>query len=666
MSKAALSAGSDSAISWLDTKLIDLMPAAVYVCAAPSGLILRYNQRAAELWGRKPKPGERFSGACSLFNVDGTPISFANLPMVRVLTTGEPIRDEEMIVERPDGTRSLALLNVDVIRDNEGNVLGAVNVFKDITERKQTETQLVYTRQESERLRRLYETIFATIPDFVCVFDLQFRFTYANDSLLKLLGKTLDEATGKTCLELGYPAWHAAKHERELTEVLSTRRPIQDEVPFVGPEGLRIYDYIFVPVFGDNGEIEAIAGTTRDVTDRKRMEQELQTRAEKLAEADRKKDEFIALLAHELRNPLAPVRNGLRILELAGDDPHTATQVRSMMERQLTHMVRLIDDLLDVSRMNRDKLHLQKRRVSLAEVINNALEVTRPAIEAADHSLTVSLPEAPIYLDADLTRLAQVFSNLLSNSTKYTKRGGHIWLTAELHEDQLHVEVRDNGIGIPTASLSNIFEMFSQVPGNNEHCADGLGIGLALVKVLVEMHQGSVTASSEGPGRGSSFHVWLPVLSRATSAPTDPNMRDIHAPDQPKRRILIVDDNRDACDSMAMLLNLLGHEVRIAYDGLQALTSVEEFVPHIVLMDVGMPNLNGYDATRIIREQTGGKDITIVAVTGWGQDGDRNQSKAAGCDGHLVKPVSLKDIEDLLRDLKLREEKIQIRGETTF
>ena len=807
MTNAVSSAVSSSAMGWLDTKLIDLMPAAVYVCAAPSGLIVRYNQRAVELWGRAPQTGEtgeRFCGAHRLFWMDGTPLPRSDAPMAQVLASGEPVCDQEVIVERPDGSRIVALVNIDVIRDEHHNIIGAVNVLKDITERKRMEeesrrlidklrqererlreaferspafmavlrgpdhvfesvnqrycellgdrafvgktvreavpeiedqgyldildhvfqtgepfvgsdmrvmlrkapqqeleeryieliyeplrspsgkvtgilvhgvdlserkkaqTQLAHIRQESERQRRLYETVLATIPDFVYVFDLDFRFTSANDALLKMWGKTWAESAGKNCLELGYPAWHAAKHDRELTEVLTTGRPVQDEVPFIGTHGLRIYDYIFVPVFGANGEIEAIAGTTRDVTERKQMEQELQRRAEELAEADRKKDEFIALLAHELRNPLAPVRNGLRILELAENDPQTMAQVRSMMERQLTHMVRLIDDLLDVSRMNRNKLHLQKGRVSLEEVINNAVEATRPAIEAAGHSLTLSLPEKPIFLDADLTRLAQVFSNLLSNSAKYTKPGGKIWLIAERHENQLTVEVRDNGIGIPAASLPNIFDMFSQVPSDSEHCMDGLGIGLALVKVLVDMHQGSVSASSDGPDKGSTFCVTLPILNTVADLQPEPRVKDIHASDQPKRRILIVDDNRDACDSMAMLLNLLGHDVRIAHDGFEALASVEAFAPHIVLMDVGMPNLNGYDATRLIREQANGKAITIVAVTGWGQEGDRTQSRAAGCDGHLVKPVNLKDIEDLLCDLKLREEKIQVFGETTL
>ena len=667
MNDAAINTSSSSAMGWLDAKLIDLMPAAVYVCAAPSGLIVRYNERAAELWGRRPHLGEtdeHFCGAYRLFWIDGTPLPHANTPMAQVLKTGEPVRDQDVMIERPDGSRVMVIVNIDVIRDDQQNIVGAVNVLKDVTERKKTEARLAHVQHESERLRRLYETILATIPDFVYIFDLNFRYTYANDALLKMLGKTWDEAIGKTCLELGYPAWHAAKHDRELTQVLTTGRPVQDEVPFIGTHGLRIYDYIFVPVFGANGEIEAIAGTTRDVTERKHMEQELQSRAEELAEADRKKDEFIALLAHELRNPLAPVRNGLRILELAENDPQTLSQVRLMMERQLTHMVRLIDDLLDVSRMNRNKLHLQKHRVSLQEVINNAVEATRPAIEAANHSLTVSLPDKPIFLDADLTRLAQVFSNLLSNSAKYTKPGGKIWLIAEPEGDQLIVEVRDNGIGIPAASLPNIFDMFSQVPSDSDHCTDGLGIGLALVKALVEMHQGSVSASSDGPDKGSIFRVTLPILSAVVDVQPEPRVQDIHAPDQPKRRILIVDDNHDACDSMAMLLNLLGHDVRIAHDGFEALECVKEFAPHIVLMDVGMPNLNGYDATRLIREQTNGKAITIVAVTGWGQEGDRTQSRAAGCDGHLVKPVNLKDIEDLLRDLKLREEKVQIHGET--
>lgn len=937
MSEVAPDAEPSLSVSWLDAKLIDLIPAAAYVCTAPEGIILRYNRRAAELWGREPhigESGDRFCGSYRVFFPDGTEISRHNLPMANVLRTGEPVIDQEAIVERPDGSQIVALVNIDVIRDDQGKILGAINVFKDITERKRVEKalheselwfrsllenlpaaaytcnrdglityfnqqavelwgrepqlnswddrfcgahklftingesiardrswmalalahecqyngreifierfdgsrvpvlvyanplrdekghligamnvlvditerkiledesrrlmekfrlererlkevferspafmavlrgrdhifervndryydllgqrdfigkplrdvvpeiidqgyldlldqvyqtgepfvgsgiqvmlrkapndaleekniELIYeplrsttgsvtgilihgvdlterkraedrlavVMQDSERSRRLYATILATIPDFVYIFDLNFRFTYANDALLTMWGKTWDEAIGKNCLELGYPAWHAAKHDRELREVLATGKPIQDEVPFIGTHGLRIYDYIFVPVFGVEGEIEAIIGTTRDVTERKQMEQELQTRAEELSEADRKKDEFIALLAHELRNPLAPVRNGLRILELAESDPHTMAQVRAMMERQLTHMVRLIDDLLDVSRMNRNKLNLQKRRITLEDVINNAVEATRPALEAAQHTLTVALPHEPIFLDADLTRLAQVFSNLLSNSIKYTKPGGQIWLTAVWDNGQLDVEVRDTGIGIPAASLPKVFDMFSQVPSNSDHCSDGLGIGLALVKVLVEMHQGSVQAYSDGPGQGSSFRVKLPTLVRTSDAKPD-----LHIPhpsnDLPQRRILIVDDNRDACDSMGMLLNLLGHEVQIAHDGFEALSRVDAFSPHIILMDVGMPNLNGYDATRLIRQKANGKAITIIAVTGWGQEGDRSQSKAAGCDGHLVKPVNLQDIEDLLKDLQLREQTIQIRGET--
>ena len=276
---------------------------------------------------------------------------------------------------------------------------------------------------ESERLRRLYETVLSATPDFVYVFSLDHRVLYANDSLIRMWGRGRDGAIGKTFLEIGYEPWHAEMHDREIDQVRATKQPIRGEVPFTGTNGRRIYDYIFVPVIGADGEVEAVAGTTRDVTDRKESELAL-------AEADRKKDEFIALLAHELRNPLAPIRNGLQVMRLARD-PAVRERAQEMMDRQLAHMVRLIDDLLDVSRISRNKMELRRARVPLADVVESAVETAQPAIDAAGHELTVSLPARPVHLDADLTRLAQVLSNLLTNSGKYTERGGTIWLSAE-------------------------------------------------------------------------------------------------------------------------------------------------------------------------------------------------------------------------------------------
>lgn len=393
-----------------------------------------------------------------------------------------------------------------------------------------------------------------------------------------------------------------------------------------------------------SGNIAIWDGIAVDITDRVKMMQTLR-------DADRRKDEFIALLAHELRNPLAPLRNGLQVMRLGVSDAGAVAAARNMMERQLGHMVRLIDDLLDISRISQNKMELRRSRVLLTDVVSSAVETARPAVEAAGHELTVSLPTEPLHLDADLTRLAQVFSNLLTNSAKYTEKGGQIWLAAQRQDSDVVVSVRDNGIGIPTDSLPRIFDMFSQVDRTIERSTGGLGIGLALVKGLVEMHDGTVTVASEGEGKGSTFTVILPALAPQSEPVAAIPLDNGLAASGPRRRILVVDDNRDSADSMAIMLSLMGNDVKTAHDGVAALELAEQFRPQVILMDVGMPRLNGLDATRRIREQPWGGDVTIIALTGWGQDGDRARSNAAGCDGHLVKPVNVSELEDLLRKL---------------
>lgn len=372
-----------------------------------------------------------------------------------------------------------------------------------------------------------------------------------------------------------------------------------------------------------------------------------------LREGDRRKDEFLAVLAHELRNPLAPLRNGLQILQLAGGDTKTAIKAREMMDRQLSHMVRLIDDLLDISRISRNKMELRRSRVLLADVINSAVETCRPLIEGAGHELTVTLLDRPVYLDADLTRLSQIFGNLLANSAKYTPHGGQISLSATEEPGGVVVRVQDTGIGIPRHALHSIFNMFSQVDRSIERSTGGLGIGLALVKGLVEMHGGTVEASSPGEGRGSTFTVRLPTRG-ARDDSADHDVGD-NSPQKIKRRILVVDDNQDAATSMAMMLSLLESDVKVAHDGIQAVEIAEQFRPQLILMDVGMPRLNGYDATRRIREQSWGRQIAIIALTGWGQDADKTLSREAGCNGHLVKPVDLLDLQRLLTDIQWGE-----------
>jgi CheY-like chemotaxis protein len=392
-----------------------------------------------------------------------------------------------------------------------------------------------------------------------------------------------------------------------------------------------------------------LVGIIDDFTERKLAE-------EALKEADRRKDEFLAILAHELRNPLAPLRNGLQIMRLADNDPAAIEQVRTMMERQLEHFVRLVDDLLDLSRISRGKIELHKERIDLTSVVSSAVESSDPLIKQSGHELTVTLPDEPVYVDADRTRLAQALCNLLTNAAKYSERGSRIWLTGERRGSEVMVSVKDTGVGIPPPMLPKVFEMFAQIDRSLEKSQGGLGIGLSVVKRLVEMHGGMVEAHSEGHGKGSEFTIRLPVvLSLAPKQEPDANSGQ-HPPRPITRcRILVADDNIDAADSLALMLDLMGNEVRMVHDGSEAVVAAAAYRPDMILLDIGMPKLNGYDACRRIREQTWGKGIFIVAITGWGQDEDKRRSQEAGFDRHLVKPVGPAEMEKLL--LELRETK---------
>jgi PAS domain S-box-containing protein len=368
-----------------------------------------------------------------------------------------------------------------------------------------------------------------------------------------------------------------------------------------------------------------------------------------LRESDRRKDEFLATLAHELRNPLAPVTNSLELMKSAKDNEELVEHARSIMERQVAQMVRLIDDLLDVSRIVRDKLELKTEQVDLATVIKQAVETVKPLAERAKHNLEVRLPETPIYLEADPARLAQVFGNLLTNSCKYTESGGHITLIAERQGSDVVVSVKDDGVGIPPEMLPIVFDLFTQVDRSLERTGGGLGIGLSLVKRLVEMHGGSVVAHSDGAGRGAEFVVRLPIFVEAppiaASQPVEPKTNES------TRRILIVDDNRDNAETLARLLAISGHETSTANDGLEALRLAEQFQPEVILLDIGLPEMNGYDVCQKIRSQPWGRDIVIIALTGWGQDEDRRKSKDAGFNGHMVKPAELSKLERLIASL---------------
>ena len=369
---------------------------------------------------------------------------------------------------------------------------------------------------------------------------------------------------------------------------------------------------------------------------------------QKLQEADRHKNEFLAMLAHELRNPLAPIRNAVRVLRVCGLREPELQWGREVIERQVDCLARLIEDLLDVSRISRGQLELRRQQTELAAVLDRAIESSRPLIDQHGHDLGVRLPSEPISLEADVVRLAQVFLNLLNNAAKYTERGGHIWLTAVRQGSAVVGSVKDTGVGIPADKVPRLFELFFRVDHALGRSEGGLGIGLTLVWRLVEMHGGTVEVRSEGPGKGSEFLVCLPVAETPLPPRPEPGGND-DLKATTAGRILVADDNRDSAETLAVLLRRYGKEVKAVHDGLEAVAVAAAFRPDLILLDLGMPRLDGVDACRRIREQPWGKDVTIIAVTGWAAEEDRHQTREAGFNGHLVKPVDPTDLARVLR-----------------
>ena len=404
------------------------------------------------------------------------------------------------------------------------------------------------------------------------------------------------------------------------------------------------------PIRDEANEIVGISKTARDITEKKEAEQRIYGLMNELKDADRRKDEFLATLAHELRNPLAPIRKSLEVMKRADGNTELIAQALAMMDRQIGQMVRLVDDLLDISRITRDMVRLRKDRVELASIIHHAVEMCRPQIQNAEHEITVKLPPEPIYVHADSVRLAQVISNLLYNACKFTEPKGHIWLVVERQGGDVVVSVKDNGIGIPGDMLLKVFEMFTQIDSSLERSQGGLGIGLTLVKRLVEMHDGTVTAFSDGKGAGSEFVVRLPILTEKTK-PSQSQIPTGTTIPTTARCILVVDDNRDSGTSLATLLQLTGNDTQTAYDGKEAVEMAAAYKPDVILLDIGLPKMNGYRACEAIRKQPWARNIVIVALTGWGQEEDRRKSKEAGFDGHMVKPVDHADLMTLLGEL---------------
>lgn len=573
-----------------------------------------------------------------------------NLPLFeKAVADGKPFIIEKRYV-RPDGSFLWVSNSVANVRDGGGQPKHVVASSIDITERKRSEQQL-------DEALRFYHSSIDALSSHIAVLDehgviLELNHAWRHFAEMnQFAGSSCGVGVNyiEVCATSSGECADGGSIAQGIRDVLDQRTPhFELEYPCHSPTEERWF-LMRVTQFQSPGPQRVVVAHD-NVTRRRAAEERLRRLTAELSEADRRKNEFLATLAHELRNPLAPMRNGLQLIELAKGDWARVEKARKLIDRQLHQMVRLVDDLMDVSRISTGKVQLRMERVTLASVLESAVETSRPLIDQMGHELTVTLPDRPLVMDVDPTRLAQVFLNLLNNAAKYSERNGHIWLTAE-QQDGIVVSVKDAGIGIPPSQLPRVFEMFSQVDRSLEKSQGGLGIGLCLVKRLVELHGGRVEARSEGPGMGSEFVVRLPLVVESSAPPGE--VRGL-GDDKSALRILIVDDNRDSADSLALMLEMMGNETCTAYDGEEAVAGADEFRPDVILLDIGMPKLNGYEVCRRIRELEPGREIVIVAQTGWGQEEDRRRTEDAGFDHHLVKPVDPQALMTLLRSLSCR------------
>ena len=532
---------------------------------------------------------------------------------------------------RKDGGVVWVRNSVALLTDNEGMPQSVVAIVIDITENKRAEERV---RFQAQLLNAVGQAAIAT--------DAQGNVIYWNRFAETLYGWTAAEALGCSIIELAVDGTAVAQ-AAEIMTLLRAGKSWSGEMLMRHRSGKTFPAFVTdTPLFDSQRELKAIIGVSSDISERKQVE-------EALHDADRRKDEFLATLAHELRNPLAPIRNSMHILRLSsGSDPAVA-EVCEMMERQINHLVRLIDDLMEVSRITRGNVELRPEPIELTAIIRSAVEESRPLIEASGHQLEISIPVEPLIINGDPDRLSQVLANLLNNAAKYMNDGGRIWLAAKQRDDHVMVSVRDEGIGIPAEMLPHIFKMFTQVDRSTRQAQGGLGIGLSLVRTLVEMHGGQVEAHSPGVGQGSEFVVRLPLSVVAPlSVKNIPDARPLVLPD---RRVLVVDDNQDGAATLGMLLRLLGAEVCVVNDGPSALYILSSFRPTVVLLDIGMPGMDGYEVARRIREQPEWRDLMLIALTGWGQEDDRRRTCQAGFDHHLLKPADMNALKSLLTSL---------------
>ncbi|MGV8712964.1 MAG: response regulator [Nitrosomonas sp.] len=505
-------------------------------------------------------------------------------------------------------------------------------------------------RIETQQALRESEEHFANfmqrLPGLAWIKDVQGHYVYANDAAVQAFRVSRTELYGKADNEI-FPADTAAQFRAHDQKVLASMTALAVVETLEHADGIMHHSLVSkFPLYDSEKRVKGTGGVAIDITERVQAEQQLRKVTQKLRDADRSKDEFLATLAHELRNPLAPISNGLHILQLPSVNDETIDKIYAMMQRQVHHLIRLVDDLMEVSRITRGKIELHRQPINLADVIQSAIETSGPLINAARHQIQISLPAEPIILYADQVRLTQVFANLLNNAAKYTHEEGQIQLSAKRDGSSAVISIRDNGMGIPTEMLTKVFDLFTQADRTYHRSQGGLGIGLTLVQHLINMHGGSVDADSNGPGTGSEFEVRLPLIASDSTADKIPLAHQAYVIGP--QRILVVDDNRDAADSIATLLSQLNAKVAIVHDGTSALDIIDTFRPSVILLDIGMPGMDGFELARRIRQSPEGRQMTLIALTGWGQEEDRRQSQQADIDHHLIKPVDVLSLKKLL------------------
>jgi PAS domain S-box-containing protein len=497
-----------------------------------------------------------------------------------------------------------------------------------------------------------FQLLMDCVKDFaIFMLDLEGRVFDWNVGAEKILGYSQAEIVGRPFSTFFTPEeTEAGVPDQELQRAAECGRS-DDNRWHVRKDGTHFFaNGVTSALRDEKGGLRGYAKVLRDNTERKRLEEELRERAEALANADRRKDEFLALLAHELRNPLSPIFNALTLLNQRNVPQPMQQEALGMMERQVRQLARLVDDLLDVSRITRGKISLQKRPSDLNVIIEHAVETSRPLIETHNHQLSISTASEPIRLNADPIRLQQVLSNILNNAAKYSEEGGRIILTAERNGNEAVISVKDTGIGISPEMLPRVFDLFAQADGSLDRSSGGLGIGLTLVKRLVELHEGKVEAHSEGLGKGSEFVIRLPLIAEEIEHPSNctsgsPIRRESSF------RILVVDDNKDAAQSLSVLLKMAEHEVWIAQSGLTAFQAAQEHKPDVVILDIGLPGMDGFQVARQLRQDHEFEKTVLIAVSGYGQECDRQKSKEAGFDFHFVKPLDFQRLQDLFRTL---------------